>query len=141
MGLDASHSGLELSSLELTKLGPPRALAGEFDAVQSAFIGAETRKKEAQAFAEMAIPQAQGEANTAIQTARAAASSEVAVARGDAAAFAALEKEYRANPAVVRERLYRDAMDSAVGSALSVRWLPPPVAGSYRGFRITIDNK
>ena len=46
-GLDASHSGLELASLELTRLAPPLALASEFDAVQSAYIGAETRKKEA----------------------------------------------------------------------------------------------
>ncbi len=37
-GLDAAHSGLELSSLELTRLAPPAALAADFDAVQSAFI-------------------------------------------------------------------------------------------------------
>ena len=37
-GLDDSHSGLELSSLELTRLAPPAALASDFDAVQSAFI-------------------------------------------------------------------------------------------------------
>ncbi len=36
-GLDESHSGLELSSLELTRLAPPTALAGAFDAVQSAY--------------------------------------------------------------------------------------------------------
>src|ERR1700687_4614019 len=51
-GLNACHSGLELSSLELTSLMPPRALAEEFNAVQSAFIGAETKRKDAQAFAE-----------------------------------------------------------------------------------------
>ncbi len=59
-GLDAAHSGLEISSLELTRLAPPAALASEFDAVQSAFIGAETAKKEAQAFAETAIPAGPG---------------------------------------------------------------------------------
>src|ERR1700680_1854159 len=56
-GLDAAHSGLELSSVELTRLSPPVALVSEFDAVQSAFIGAETTKQEAKAFAERAIPQ------------------------------------------------------------------------------------
>ena len=55
-GLDAAHSGLELTSLELTRLTPPAALMIDFDAVQSAFIGAETRKKEAQGFAQGAIP-------------------------------------------------------------------------------------
>jgi membrane protease subunit HflK len=136
-GLDASHSGLELASLELTRLAPPLALATEFDAVQSAYIGAETRKKEAQAFAETIIPQANAQADTATQAARGAADSDLAVAKGDAQAFLVLEREYRANPAVVRERLYRDAVDRALGVA-SVRWVPPPVNGKYNGFRITL---
>src|ERR1700676_3331705 len=137
-GLDASHSGLELSSLELTRLSPPAALAEEFDAVQSAFIGAETDKKDAQAYAESAIPSVQSEVNSLSQTARGTASNDLAIAQGDASAFHALDKEYRANPSVVRERLYRDAVDKALGSASKVRWVPPPVGGSYHGMRITI---
>src|SRR5689334_1850393 len=58
-GLDAAHAGLELSSLEVTRLSPPRALASDFDAVQSAYIGAETVRKDAEAFASTVIPQAQ----------------------------------------------------------------------------------
>ena len=139
-GLDASHTGLELSSLELTRLSPPQALASEFDAVQSAFIGAETAKKYAQAYAEGAIPQAQTEADSAAQTARAAGASELADARGSADAFLALNKEYRANTMVVRERLYRDAVERALGRAGNVRWVPPPVGGSYKGFRITLPE-
>jgi membrane protease subunit HflK len=137
-GLDASRSGLELTSLELTKLAPPRALAPEFDAVQSAFIGAETRRKEAQAFAETALPQAQAAADAQIQQAHAASSAELAQATGEGAAFLALDRQYRANPSVVRERLYRDAVERAIGQAGNVRWVPPPVGGSYHGFRITI---
>jgi membrane protease subunit HflK len=137
-GLDASHTGLELSSLELTRLIPPQALASEFDAVQSAYIGAETAKKYAQAFAETAIPQAQTQVDSANQAARAAAASELADASGSAGAFLALSKEYRASTTVVRERLYRDAVERAIGIAGSVRWVPPPVGGSYKGFRITL---
>jgi modulator of FtsH protease HflK len=136
-GLDAAHSGLELSSLELTRLAPPAALATDFDAVQSAYIGAETKKKDAQAFAESFIPQAQGVANTMTQAARGAAESSLAAARGDAHAFLALDREYRANPVVVRERLYRDALDRALARA-EIRWVPPPVNGRYTGFRITL---
>jgi membrane protease subunit HflK len=137
-GLDACRSGLELSSLELTRLAPPSALANDFDAVQSAFIGAETTKQEAQAFAERAIPQAQSAADSALQSARASASSDLALANGDADAFRALDREYRANPIVVRERLYRDGVEKALGAAGNVRWVPPPVGSSYHGFRITI---
>jgi membrane protease subunit HflK len=139
-GLDASHTGLELSSLELTRLSPPQALVSEFDAVQSAFIGAETARKYAQAYAESAIPQAQTEADSAAQSARAAGASELADARGSAEAFLALNKEYRANTVVVRERLYRDAVERALGRAGNVRWVPPPTSGSYKGFRITLPE-
>jgi membrane protease subunit HflK len=137
-GLDAAHSGLELSSLELTRLAPPKNLATEFDAVQSAFISSETRQKEAQAYAERAIPQAQADSDSGVQTARADADSALALARGESEAFKALDREYRANTAVVRERLYRDAVEKAFRGVGKVRWVPPPSGGSYRGFRITV---
>jgi membrane protease subunit HflK len=137
-GLDAVHSGLELTSLELTRLFPPIILAKDFDAVQSAYIGAETSKKEAQAFAEGVIPQAQADTDTKLQSARAAAASDMAVARGDAQAFVALDREYRANPVVVRERLYLDSVERAIAAAGNVRWVPPPVGATYRGLHITL---
>ena len=137
-GLDAAHSGLEISSLELTGLAPPAALASEFDAVQSAFIGAETARKDARAFAGGAIPAAQGAADSTVQKARADSAAAISQAKGDSEAFRALAREYRANPAVVRERLYRDAVEKVIGSAGVVRWIPPPAGGSYHGLRITI---
>jgi membrane protease subunit HflK len=137
-GLDASHSGLELSSLELTRLSPPLALVANFDAVQSSYIRAETRKKDAQAFAETGIPQARGQADTAVQTAHAEAAADLAVATGEASGFRALDKEYRASPRVVRERLYRDAMERVLGKA-KVRWFPPPAGGKYKSFRVTVE--
>jgi membrane protease subunit HflK len=137
-GLDAAHSGLELSSLELTRLAPPLAVAAAFDAVQSAFIEAETRRKEAQAFAETVIPQAQATADMLTQSAKGVAGAALAAARGEAEAFRVLDREYRGNPAVIRERLYRDAVERAIGAAGSVRWVPPPSGGRYNGFRITL---
>lgn len=137
-GPDAAHAGIELTSLELTRLAPPLAVVRDFDAVQSAFIGAETKRKEARAFAETVIPQAQAEANSGLQSARGAADSDLAIAKGRADAFRALDREYRTNPVVVRERLYRDAVETAIAAAGKVRWVPPPLGGNYRGFRITL---
>jgi membrane protease subunit HflK len=139
-GLNACHSGLELSSLELTRLGPPAALRRNFDAVQSAYIGAETNRKKAQAYAETAIPDAQAKADAMIQTARGAAESALATARGEAAAFLALNREYRANTAVVRERLYRDGVERALGASGVLRWVPPPTGGRYTGLRISLPS-
>jgi membrane protease subunit HflK len=139
-GLDACHSGLELTSLELIRLAPPAALAGEFEAVQSAFINAETRRKEAQAYKETIVPQTQAEVESATQTARGEAERDVAVARGDASAFLAIDREYRANPGVVRERLYRDAVETAFAAAGPTRWVPPPAGARYNGLRITLPS-
>lgn len=139
-GLDAAHSGLELTALELTGLGPPVILGNDFKAVQSAYIGAETKKKEAQAFRETVIPQAQADADKVTQAARGAADVDLATATGEAAAFRALDREYRGNPAVVRERLYRNAVEKAIAAASSVRWIPPPVGGRYQGFRIELPQ-
>ena len=139
-GLDACRSGLELVSLELTRLSPPLALAGDFNAVQSAFIGAETKRKEAEAFAASAIPDANARTDAMLQTARADSEAALAKANGESAAFLLLDREYRANPSVVRERLYRDAVDRALGIAGSVRWIPPPVGGTYDGLRISLPS-
>jgi membrane protease subunit HflK len=137
-GLDAAHTGLALSSLELTRLQPPLALRKDFDAVQSAVIGATTSQKQAQEFAARAVPQAQADADTATQQARGDASQARARAAGDVDAFLALESEYRTNPAVVRERLYRDAVDKAIAAG-TVRWVPPPVGARYSDLRVTIN--
>jgi membrane protease subunit HflK len=139
-GLDAAHSGLELSSLELTKLAPPSALARDFDAVQSAYIGAETMQKDAEAFAATVIPEAQAGANSLLQSARGDLDTEFSRAQGEAGAFLALDREYRANPMVVRERLYREAVERAIGAAGSIKWVPPPTGGKYNGFRITLTE-
>jgi membrane protease subunit HflK len=139
-GLDAAHAGLELSSLEFTNLSPPAALAYDFNQVQSAFIGAETRRKEAASYASTIVAQAQAYADAVMQGARGVAASDVAAAEGAAAAFVALSREYRSDPVVVRERLYRDAIEKAISSAAGVRWVPPPTGGRYQGLRITIGK-
>lgn len=137
--LDAAHSGLQLTSLELTHLAPPAALAKAFDAVQDAYITAETEKKDALAFAQKVIPAAQADADSKIQAARGKSAADIAQAHGDAAAFRALDRQYRRNPSEVRERLYRDGIDKAAAAAGSIRWVPPPVGRRYHGLRITIS--
>ncbi|HUK65087.1 MAG TPA: hypothetical protein VLV15_17245, partial [Dongiaceae bacterium] len=138
-GLDAAHSGLTLVSLELTELRPPRALAADFDAVQSAYIEMETQKKNAEAYAQGVVPRAHAEADAAVQVARADAAAALARARGDAEAFRALDRQVRANPVVVYERLYRDAVEKAIGAAQKVHWVPPPAGKRYEGTRIEVD--
>ena len=138
-GLDAAHTGLELSSLELARLIAPLALRADFEAVQSAIIGATTAQKQAQEFAARTVPQAHADADAAIKQAEGEASTARARATGDIAAFVALHREYRANPAVVRERLYRDAADKAIAAGI-VRWIPPPIGARYDHLRVSVES-
>ncbi len=138
-GLDAAHSGVVLSSLELTRLMAPLALRSDFEAVQSAVIGATTAQKQAQEFAQRTIPQAHADAEAATKKAEGEASTARARAAGDVDAFLALHREYRDNPAVVRERLYRDAVDRAIAASV-VRWIPPPVGARYEHLRVSVES-
>jgi membrane protease subunit HflK len=137
-GLDAAHSGLALVSLEVVGLRPPSVLSTDFDAVQSAYIESETKKKDAQAFAQDVVPRAHATADAAVQAARAEAGSARALANGQTAAFLALHREYSGSPAVVRERLYRDAVDKALGRAQAVRWVPPSASGNGQHMRVML---
>lgn len=137
-GLDEAQTGILLTSLELTKLGPPDAVVRDFDAVQSAVIGATTKQKEAQEFAQRAVPQARAISDRVQQEARGSASLAEAKAAGDADAFEKLAAEYRRDSGVERERLYRDAIDRVLAAG-SVRWVPPPVGSRYEHLRIPID--
>jgi len=75
-----------------------------------------------------------------VQGARAAAAADLSLASGEAQAFRDLAREYRSNPTVVRERLYRDGIERAVANAGAIRLVPPPVAGRYQGLRISIPS-
>jgi modulator of FtsH protease HflK len=129
-GLDVAHSGLELVSLELISLSPPAALTAHFQSVHGADISAETQRQTAHALAQKVVPEAQASANQSVQAARAEAATELAQAEGAAKSFLALQREYRSDPGVVRERLYRDSLEKALGATALTRWIPPPVAGS-----------
>ena len=114
-GLDAAHSGLELSSLELTRLAPPRgARATTSTPCRARSSARRPRRRRRRRSPRRRIPQAQAAGRRGgADGARRRATRTSRTAKGDAEAFLALDREYRANPAVVRERLYRDAVERA----------------------------
>ena len=80
-GLDAAHSGLELSSLELTRL-VPSAGSGERLRRRAERLHRRGDKQEGgPSFRGERIPQAQAEADAAVQAARAAAAADLAAAK------------------------------------------------------------
>jgi membrane protease subunit HflK len=138
--LDAADLGIVIVSLELTSLNPPGAVTAGFTAVQSAVIAAQTAKQNAQTERARIIPGAQANAADNRSTATMYGVSTRAAADADATRFRALASEYRRNPAVVRERLYRDTMTHVVASAGKREFVPPPASDRYSGLRITVPT-
>ena len=136
--LDAGRVGLTVVSLELSQLGPPKAVSKAFTAVQSAVIAAQTKKSDAETDRAKRVPAAEADAAAQLSDATRYAVATRAAAEADATAFSALALEYRKDPSVVRERLYRDAMAEVFASAGKREFLPPPVSGRYPDLRISI---
>jgi modulator of FtsH protease HflK len=129
--LDVDRPWVRLLALEFTALRPPPQVAGDFDAVQSAFVARKTRVDEARSYREQALPQAAADAQDRVRQAEADEAARLAEARGAAAGFLAIREEYRRNPGVVRQRLYREAMERAL-STVGARILVPPGADTGR---------
>jgi modulator of FtsH protease HflK len=123
--LDQEGQWVRLVALEFTALRPPPPVARDFDAVQSAFVERKTRADEARSYREQALPGAAADAQNQIRAAEADEAGRLAEARGAAATFLAIQTEYRRSPAVVRQRLYREAMEQAL-SGVGGRILVPP---------------
>ncbi len=136
--LGAEASWVRLLALEFTALRPPPQVAGDFDAVQSAFVERKTRVDEARSYREQALPQAAADAQGRVRQAEADEAARLAQARGAAVTFVAIREEYRRSPAVVRQRLYREAMERAL-SMVGGRILVPPGSDTGR-ILIPTDN-
>ena len=139
--LDHIGVGLEIVSVEYEGLSPPASVTADFEAVQSAFIEAETKVRGARAYAATIVPNAKATAERSIATAAAAKDTLLAGARADHASFAALLKTYSDNPELVRHRLYRAGVEQALSSVAQLNFVPAPATDGYRGTRFSITPR
>ena len=131
--LDAMNVGVQLGAIEIKELRPPDALKTDFDAVTTAYVGMQTALQQARTYRASTVPAAQSARDTAISGAKAAAATRLAQANGDTSLFRNVIAQYRANPGVVKERLYREATDSVM-SKVGVKVLVPQSQNAPRIF-------
>jgi membrane protease subunit HflK len=118
--LDQYGAGIEVRSVNITDVQVPEAVQqAQRDSVK-AKADRERMIKEAQAIANGIIPQAEGTAARAVQEAEAYKSQVVSMATGDASRFSQLEAAYQKAPAVTRERLYIEAVESVLKGSRKV---------------------
>lgn len=118
--LDAYKTGIEVTSVNLQDVKVPSEVA---PAQQDAIKAREDRDRAslaAQAYANDRIPRARGDAAREVLNAQAYRARKIANAEGDAARFLALLAEYERAPAVTRERLYLETIESVLGSSKKI---------------------
>lgn len=112
--LDGYHAGVNVSNVQLLKVDPPQQVVASFRDVIAAQVDSQRLQNEAQTYASRVVPEARGQASRITQAAEAYRDQTVAEARGQAAQFTQVEAQYRKAPAVTRERLYLETMESVL---------------------------
>ncbi|WP_221800725.1 FtsH protease activity modulator HflK [Oceanobacter mangrovi] len=110
--LDRYETGMVLSTVNIKDARAPSQVKDAFDDVQKAKQDKDRFISEAEAYANSVVPEARGKAQRELEEASAYKDRVIARAEGEAARFNDLYAEYKKAPAVMRERLYIDALSS-----------------------------
>jgi len=118
--LDRYKTGIYVQKVTLQNVQPPDKVQAAFDDAVKAGQDRERFRNEGQAYANDVVPRARGNASRLMEEANGYKAEVVERAEGDASRFKQILVEYSKAPAVTRERLYLDMMQSVVGSASKV---------------------
>ncbi len=122
--MNAYETGIQVVTVELQDVVPPKAVQPAFNEVNEARQERERMINEATKRANQEIPRARGNANRVISQAEGYATERVNQARGETARFAAILAEYRSVPEVTRSRMYLEALNEVlpkIGSVVVVQ--------------------
>ncbi len=112
--IDKHKLGLLITAICLRDLHPPTEIAPAFEDVVSAQEDHQTYVEKARAYGKDGLPRARGEAAVTVQSARADKVAAVKRAAGEADACIRRVKVYRRSPAVTRERLLLENLESVL---------------------------
>ena len=118
--MDNYSSGIYIQKVNLEKSLPPDPVKAAFsDAIKSR-EDYDRYIKESEAYANSVLPQARGQAARLLQEASAYRDRAIANSEGEAKRFLKLLGEYKKAPAVTRERLYLEAVESVYANSNKV---------------------
>src|SRR5437667_9523362 len=113
-------TGIPLQRLSLVDAQRPEQVRHAFDGAVKAKQDLERQKSAGQAYANDIVPRARGLASRLLQEADGYNARVVQEAEGNASRFKQILVEYNKAPAITRERLYLDMMQSVLGSTSKV---------------------
>jgi len=114
--LDKYKSGIEVVTVQLQDVDPPKQVADAFKDVVSAKEDKERLINEAQGYRNAVIPEARGQAAQILRQAEAYREEKIKKAEGDAKRFISQFDEYKKAPAITRKRIYLETMEEVLPS-------------------------
>jgi len=112
--LDRYNAGLEIVTINLQNVNPPKAVKPAFNNVNSAKQEKERIINEAWERYNQVIPEAEGKSKRTVEEAKGYAINRVNRANGDANRFIRMYNEYRYSKTVTRKRLYLEMMEKVL---------------------------
>lgn len=118
--LDAYNAGISVTSVNLTDIQVPDAVAPSQRDANKALADKDRLIKEAEAYSSGILPVAEGQAQRQILEAQAYKSQVVAIAEGEGARFEQFAGAYAAAPQVTRQRLYIETVEAVLGKSQKI---------------------
>jgi membrane protease subunit HflK len=118
--LERLNAGILIDNVNVQHVQVPEQVQASFDDAFKASADRDRFKNEGQAYAANEIPKAQGTAARLRQEAEGHRATVVAQAEGDAQRFRSVLSEYQKAPAVTRDRMYLETMQSVYSNVSKV---------------------
>ncbi|MCQ8127088.1 FtsH protease activity modulator HflK [Methylomonas rivi] len=118
--MDAYKAGILVTSVNLQDAQPPEQVQGAFEDAIRAREDKQRLINEAEAYSNDVVPKARGAASRIVQESEGYKVKVIAEATGDVSRFSQLMVEYKKAPAVTKQRMYIEAMESVLGRSNNV---------------------
>ncbi|QWF72108.1 FtsH protease activity modulator HflK [Methylomonas paludis] len=112
--MDAYKTGILITSVNLQDAQPPEQVQGSFEDAIKAREDKQRLINEAEAYSNDVVPKARGAASRIVQEAEGYKQKVIAKADGDVSRFSQLLTEYHKAPAVTKQRMYIEAIETVL---------------------------
>jgi membrane protease subunit HflK len=112
--LDRYHAGVTIDAVQIQNANPPQEVVPAYQDIARAGQDAQSYINEANTYRNRVVNEAKGDASKVVQAAQGYREQVIREAEGQAAGFNQVYAQYRRAPAVTRERLYLEAMQSVL---------------------------
>ena len=118
--MDFYKTGILITSVNLQDAQPPEQVQGSFEDAIKAREDKQRLINEAEAYSNDVVPKSRGAASRIVQEAEAYKERVIAQADGDVSRFSQLLTQYKKAPAVTKERMYIEGMESVLGRSNNI---------------------